>query len=39
MKRVNDYYAKNKIKPGGIAAKAHMVKQYNEANDDQKSED
>lgn len=32
LKRVNDYYAKNGIKPGGIAAKAHMVKQYNEDN-------
>ncbi len=30
LKKVNDYYAKNGIKPGGIAAKAHMVKQYNE---------
>ena len=36
LKRVNDYYAKNGIKPGGIAAKAHMVKQYNE---DQSSAD
>ena len=36
LKRVNDYYAKNGIKPGGIAAKAHMVKQYNE---DQSSSD
>ncbi len=32
IKRVNDYYAKNGIKPGGIAAKAYMVKQYNEDN-------
>ena len=32
LKRVNDYYAKNGIKPGGIAAKAHMVKRYNEDN-------
>ncbi len=32
LKRVNEYYAKNGIKPGGIAAKAHMVKKYNEDN-------
>ena len=37
LKRVNEYYEKNGIKPGGIAAKAHMVKQYNEqsSSDDQ----
>ncbi len=39
IKKVNEYYAKNKIKPGGIAAKAHMVKQYNENNDEQKNEE
>ena len=38
IKRVNDYYAKNGIKPGGIAAKAHMVKQYNEDNQEQKKD-
>lgn len=30
IKKINNYYAKNNIKPGGIAAKANLVKQYNE---------
>lgn len=34
LKRVNEYYEKNGIKPGGIAAKAHMVKKYNEDKND-----
>ena len=37
IKRVNDYYAKNKIKPGGIAAKAHMVQQFNDNQNDSES--
>ena len=36
LKKINEYYAKNKIKPGGIAAKANMVKLYNESNSSNK---
>ena len=36
LKKINEYYAKNKIKPGGIAAKANLVKQYNENNSSDK---
>ena len=31
LKKANDYYSKN-VKPGSIAAKANMVKEYNEKN-------
>ena len=33
-KRINDYYKKNRIKPGGIADKANLVKKYNEESSD-----
>ena len=31
LKKANEYYSKN-AKPGSIAAKANMVKEYNEKN-------
>ena len=39
LKKINEYYEKNKIKPGGIAAKANMVKRYNECNSQDNKED
>ena len=32
VKNSTDYYNKNSSKPGSLAAKANMVKQYNEKN-------
>lgn len=32
MKKATEYYTKGDVKPGSIAAKANMVKQYNEKN-------
>ena len=32
MKKATEYYSKGNAKPGSIAAKANMVKQYNEKN-------
>ena len=32
VKKSTEYYNKNNVKPGSLAAKANMVKQYNEKN-------
>ena len=39
LKKINEYYAKNKIKPGGIAAKANLVRAYNENNSSDSNSD
>ena len=32
VKKSTEYYNKNNVKPGSLASKANMVKQYNEKN-------